>query len=599
MIPPSIGDLLFSRYLDYRYGDRSRRGGFQRYPGAAAYPRLIGHDKGTTPSCMSEGKRLRFPNAATMEQWPWPTRAALGSIASCAAIAITYAVHPLRSFPLLLAFPTVILTSWYLGMWGGVFCAVTDAILVDLVLTRTEMRLAIGNTREELRLTLFLFLSIFVGWAVRRLALQREELATQQLHQRLMVTDAERKLAEERANSQDALRDRDELLQIALQANGMGIWVWDLKEGKVHRSDEMFRMLGREPSSIREDPEEWLNYVHPDDRLTLHSEMQRVRNCLTDYHLQYRVLWPDGSTHWLESQGKCQRDGDGKATRVVGVTAEITHRKRAEEALLRTEKLAVAGKLAASVAHEINNPLAAVANLLYLITMADTVESAHGNARKALDELMRVSLITQQTLKFHRQTGTPKETLLSEVIESVLTLFRGKLQASQATVDVRVQDERPVACMPGETQQIFANLIANAVEAMPERGRLAIRLRPSCDWRDRSINGMRVTFCDSGTGMSRATLRRVFEPFFTTKHETGTGLGMWVVSQLVERHNGHVRGWSRQGRSASGTAFSVFLPFADERVKEDVGDGAVTAGSTKVSLTSELLRSQSLRGIEP
>jgi PAS domain S-box-containing protein len=527
---------------------------------------------------MLKSIRLRFPSAATIERWPGPLRGLLGLAAACLAVTITYSVHPLRAFPLLLAFPTVILVSWFLGMWGGAACAVAEAFLVDLVLTRTRMRFAIGDAREELRLTLFLFLSIFVGWAVRRLARQREELATHQLNQRLMLVEADRRIAEERALAGTALRDRDELLQMALQANGMGLWVWDIKQDKVHRSDEMFRMLGREPGSFGEDPEEWLKHIHPDDREGLVTEFQRVRSTGADYHRQYRVIRPDGSVRWVESQGKCQRDTDGSIARIVGVLADITHRRQTEEAMLRAEKLAVAGKLAASVAHEINNPLAAVANLLYLITMADQVESAKERARTALDELMRVSMITQQTLKFHRQTGTPRETQLSELVESVLALLRARLRAAHIGVEMRIREELPVSCMAGEIQQIFANLLTNAVEATSRGGKLVIRFRPSVDWRNPGVRGMRVTFCDSGYGMDRATLRRVFEPFFTTKIETGTGLGMWVVGQLVERHNGHVRGWSRQREGASGTAFSVFLPYAPVRTDAEAEQpGAIAA----------------------
>ena len=128
-------------------------------------------------------------------------------------------------------------------------------------------------------------------------------------------------------------------------------------------------------------------------------------------------------------------------------------------------------------------------------------------------------------------------------------------------MDVRIENESEVECMPGEMQQIFANLVGNAVEAMAGAGKLRIRVRPSLDWRDRKTEGMRVTICDSGVGMDRATKARVFEPFFTTKAETGTGLGMWVVMQLVERHHGHVRVWSSQRPGSEGTTFSVFLPF--------------------------------------
>lgn len=114
--------------------------------------------------------------------------------------------------------------------------------------------------------------------------------------------------------------------------------------------------------------------------------------------------------------------------------------------------------------------------------------------------------------------------------------------------------------MPNEVQQIFANLISNAIDAMPRGGRLIVRLQPSRDWRDGHVPGMRITFLDSGIGMDRATIQRMFEPFFTTKPETGTGLGMWVVAQLVDRHHGHVRVWSSQNANSSITAISVFLP---------------------------------------
>jgi two-component system CheB/CheR fusion protein len=141
--------------------------------------------------------------------------------------------------------------------------------------------------------------------------------------------------------------------------------------------------------------------------------------------------------------------------------------------------------------------------------------------------------------------------------------------------------------MPSEVQQIFANLVGNAIDAMPRSGRLSIRLRPSFDWRDHRTEGMRVTFCDSGVGMDRATLRRISEPFFTTKLDTGTGLGMWVVAQLVERHHGHVRAWSRQRDVGSGTAISVFLPLASLQRNEN-GDPISELGPTH-EIVSDLL----------
>jgi PAS domain S-box-containing protein len=502
-----------------------------------------------------------WPSVAAMEHLPWWLRCVLGCTAACAAIAITYSVSPLRAFPLLLAFPTVILSAWFLGMEGGVCCALAESILVDTFLTRSQMRFSIGNAREELRMAVFIVISILLGWAIRRLAQQRELLATRELQQHLNLARAERQLAEERARAVEALRDRESMLQVALQANGMGLWSWDLNPSKVHWSDEIYRILGREPGSIEPGFEAWKEIVHPDDIDAVAQAVAHTSGGQLDYPMQYRIVLPDGSVRWLESRGKGQTGANGRVTRVVGVLADVTHRKLAEEAMLRAEKLAIAGRLAASVAHEINNPLEAVSNLLFLITLSETSAATRQLASDALDQLMRVSMITQQTLKFHRQTGSPRLTSLSEVLNLVLGLFRTKLRAAGIKVEVKAEREAEVLCMPNEAQQIFANLISNAIDAMSAKGRLQIRLRPSRNWTDGNAEGMRITFCDSGVGMDRATMRRIFEPFFTTKTDTGTGLGMWVVAQLVERHHGEVRVWSSQRPGHSGTAFSVFLPF--------------------------------------
>ena len=524
------------------------------------------------------GTEPKKPASSTaMERWPWPVRGVLGCGIAGLAATLTYVIVPLRAFPLLMALPTVILSCWYLGMWGGILCALTDAVLVDKFLTQTQFRFSLGFVREELRLTVFLLVSILLGWAIRRLAQQRSELLTQELRQRLSLATAERRLAEERVRTSEALRERDDVLQIALRANSMGLWVWNLHDDGIHWSDELYRLVGLEPGAVAPAFATWLNIVYEEDRERVKRAVLLTRDTEVEYHQQYRVVWPDGSLRWVESKGQCQRNSEGRATRVVGVLADITSRKQSEEAMLRAEKLAVAGRLAASVAHEINNPLEAVANLLYLIAHTDTAEAARAQAQQALDELMRVAMITQQTLKFHRQAGTPKVTKLSDVVQTVLALFQGRLRTSQIAIEVQAEDEVSIACMPGEMQQIFANLISNAIDSMPQGGRLRIRVRPSRDWRERTTAGMRVTFCDSGGGMDAATRRRIFEPFFTTKTETGTGLGMWVVAQLVERHHGQVQVWSTQRAGASATVISVFLPLGGAEAEEPQGAAVLQA----------------------
>jgi PAS domain S-box-containing protein len=453
-------------------------------------------------------------------------------------------------------------------MWGGIGCAVVDAILVDVFLTKSQFRFSMGSSPQQLRLSIFLAITILLGYSIRRLAAQRALFHNQQLQQRLSLANAERELAEERARTSEAVRDRDERLQIALRATGMGLWVWDLNQDSLHWSDGMHKLIGQTAEMPPPSNEKWMESVHPDDREAVRRRFMQIQQNGEDYRHDYRVIWPDGSIHWLESQTKGQMDHEGKVVRLVGVISDVTQRKLAEDAMLRAEKLAVVGRLASSVAHEINNPLEAVANLLFLVTIADSLQGAQEHARQAIDEVMRVSLITQQMLKFHRGSAIAKPTLLSELINAVESLLRGKLKAAQVQMETRIASEVPVSCLPGETQQIFANLVSNAIEAMPHGGRLMVRLRASSDWRRPSRSGMRVTFCDTGVGIDRETMRHIFEPFFTTKTETGTGLGMWIVAQLLERQQGHIRGRSSQRAGASGTVFSVFLPLAESPVSD-------------------------------
>ncbi len=503
---------------------------------------------------------MSLPTIFTIERLQWPFRTLLGALVAVVSVSLTYAVPPLRAFPLLLAFPTVICSAWFLGMAGSFGCAIVDVTLVDLLLTNSRFRFSTGFVDEEIRLSLFVLLSTLLGVLLRRWADQRTELENQDLKKSLLLESAQRQMAEERLRSGEALRDRDATLQIALRASGMGLWTWDLQSGTVHWSDEVYRILGNEPGDFPADNERWFNAIHPDDAEAVREGVALCAKTGKDFHRQYRIVRSDGSTRWIESQGRSRSDADGNPIFLMGVLSDVTNRRKSEEAMLRAEKLAVAGRLAASVAHEINNPLEAVTNLLYLISITEDPNETRQFAQSALDELLRVSMITQSTLKFHRQPGTPKITMLSEILEGVVNMFRPRLKAANVTLDFRVRNEVAISCMPSEAQQIFSNLVSNAIEAIPSGGRISIRMRTSHDWRTPSQQGMRITVADSGSGMDPATMKRIFEPFFTTKSETGTGLGMWVVAQLIERHNGHIAVRSSHRHGKTGTTFSIFLP---------------------------------------
>ena len=253
--------------------------------------------------------------------------------------------------------------------------------------------------------------------------------------------------------------------------------------------------------------------------------------------------------------------------RWVGViVVDITSRLQAEQTLRKTEKLAAAGRLAASVAHEINNPLESVTNLLFLLQMhrpMDSVSLEYVSIAQA--ELARVAHITQQTLRFYRQTASRCDTNVPEVLQSIVQLYQMRLSAAHIEVKQKYRGTPHLVCYAGELRQLAANLIVNAVDAMPHGGRLHLRARygmgpgKSGTWCD----GVHFTVADSGMGMSPETKAKIWEAFFTTKQATGTGLGLWVSEEIVHKHGGTVRVRSRQGEG-SGTCFRIFLPHPAE-----------------------------------
>lgn len=252
-----------------------------------------------------------------------------------------------------------------------------------------------------------------------------------------------------------------------------------------------------------------------------------------------------------------------QAVRWVGVVgSEITERLQAEETLRRTEKLAAAGRLAASVAHEINNPLESVTNLLYILRNHEPMDSgAVHYIAMAQEELARVAQVTQQTLRFYRQSVSRSLTDLNEVVDSVLALYRPRLLRANILVSRASLGDVSLFCFAGEMRQLLANLISNALDAMAGGGTLTIRMRRA----KQPAAGIVVTVADTGHGMSQETARKIFEAFFTTKQATGTGLGLWVSEEIIRKHDGTVHIRTREGER-SGTCFRIFFPDAGESV---------------------------------
>ncbi len=256
---------------------------------------------------------------------------------------------------------------------------------------------------------------------------------------------------------------------------------------------------------------------------------------------------------------------------VVIVLRDITERRRTEQTLRASERLAQAGRLSATIAHEIRNPLDTVSNLIYLLRHErEASEASTQYLEMASDELARIAQITGQLLTFHREAQTPVNVDLADVLQSVLVLHAPQIRRGHIKVQQRLEAQHQVRGFPGELRQVFSNLVGNAIDAMPHGGELILHVRESSLASDPLVKGVRVTVLDTGAGISLGVRRNLFAPFYTTKGEKGTGLGLWVSRGIIEKHEGtiYLRSSTRPGKS--GTAFSIFLPYEQKLGMLDV-----------------------------
>ncbi len=245
------------------------------------------------------------------------------------------------------------------------------------------------------------------------------------------------------------------------------------------------------------------------------------------------------------------------------IVLDASDRKRSEDALRKAEKLAVTGRLAASIAHEINNPLEGITNLLFLLrNFCQLEDPALNYVTMAEYEVRRIAEITQQTLRFYRQTTLPARTKMKDLLDSVLSLYQGRFNSLDLQVERDYDPELDLFCFAGEIRQVFANLVGNSIDASARGGRLRVRARRSCNWAGPQQSGVRFTLADTGAGMEREVLARAFEAFFTTKEITGTGLGLWISHEIVSKHHGqfHVRSRAASSGKSPGTVFQFFIP---------------------------------------
>jgi PAS domain S-box-containing protein len=274
------------------------------------------------------------------------------------------------------------------------------------------------------------------------------------------------------------------------------------------------------------------------------------------------VIFDQGGelTHLLLSAAPLRLPSDSASGAVITLF-DIEERKRTEEYLRRSERLAATGRLAATIAHEINNPLAAVTNVLYLLSTDPRLDpNLKEYAQVAQSEISRVAHITKQTLAFHRDANLPVRVNLNDLAESVLYLYGQQLRAKSLRVHKEIDFNGDVIGFPNELRQVISNIFENAIEASPQSGQVRLRVYSSHEHMNSHKPGVRIIIADDGPGIRHDNAQRIFEPFFTTKGEKGTGLGLWVCQGIIQKHGGFIRMRSSTNGRHSGTVFSIFLP---------------------------------------
>lgn len=370
----------------------------------------------------------------------------------------------------------------------------------------------------------------------------------------------------EQMEVQQQLRSSRELLLLAEATAGVGTFEWDLITGHQKLSSEAYRMYGIPEQKEAPSVEERLKLVHTGDRAKVAEVWARLVNGGQDHsEVEFRTgSGPD--TRWVSWKGRVLRDRTGRAIRIIGAGLDVTERRRAEKAKRTAEKLQAAGRWAASIAHEINNPLEAVVNVLHLIRNSSSLEEVQKYSSIGEKELQRLIHIAKHALRFHRQAGHAVPANVSAIVDSSAALHENRFNAMHVELKRDFRDAQPLTCFADELRHLFSNLISNALEATQPGGRVVLRVSQSKNYRT-AEPGLRVSIADTGRGMSKEAQNRLFEPFFSTKHITGVGLGLWISSEIAKKHGGSIRIRSSNTGNRHGTVVSVFLPRRSSQVE--------------------------------
>jgi PAS domain S-box-containing protein len=432
----------------------------------------------------------------------------------------------LHRYPFALFLAAVLFTARFIGFGPAVFCALISTACAYFFTIQPFFSLGIPSSTDAEHLAVFLCLSVLAVSMARqkKLAESRADYTTRQ-----MAAIVE--------YSCDAI--------FGCQPNGV-ITSWN------RAAENLYGYTAEEAVGL---PVSRLAPPERRDEVARNLEILNQGGHISAYRTER--LRKDGVLCSVLLTVSPLRNAQGKIVGTSTIARDISPEKQSQEAIRRSEKLATAGRLAATIAHEINNPLEAVLNLLYLARHDGSHSAKY--LTMAEHEVGRVAQIAQQTLGFVREVSTPELLSPAAIVDEILQLYSRKLENRQIRVIRRYRNEVQIEGYSGELRQLLANLVVNAIDAMDDEGLLQVRVSRSCDWPN-GRKGVRITVADNGGGVPQNHLSHIFEPFYTTKEATGTGLGLWVSRGIVEKHAGSIMVRSRDNRPSSGTVFRIFLP---------------------------------------
>jgi PAS domain S-box-containing protein len=456
----------------------------------------------------------------------WPVRYGGAFLSVLAAVGVWSLSSLMHHDPFAIFVLGVVFTARFLGFGPAVFATALSVLAIDYF--AFEPHFSLGVQRSDLaRLIIFVIISLLAASMARQRS--RAEVRADQTLERMAAI----------------VESSDDAIYSATREGIITSWNHGAEELYGYHAEEV---LGK-PVLITVPAER----TH---ETRSHFEMLTRGESVESYQTERRRK--DGSLVSILLSVSPLRNRKGTVIGASAIARDITAQIRGEEALRRSEKLVTAGRLTATIAHEINNPLEAITNLLYLARRDPARTDQH--LEMAEREVQRIADIAQQTLGFVREVSEPKALNVASTLGEVLQLYSAKLMTGRIEVDKDLRTGCEIQGVAGELRQLFANLIVNAADAMPEGGRLRVRVARGHEYSGNRRAGVRVLFADNGSGISPQDRGRVFEPFYTTKKDSGTGLGLWLSEGIVRKHHGRiqVRSSARPGRS--GTIFSLFLP---------------------------------------